>query len=464
MSMKNTVRLAVATALAGAAASAAHATVVTTGNAGSFINVYISGSTALDNTLVNAAVQKASGQIGVCDSTQPIDIYYIGTTSSYTNRVITCTGSSASGETGNLIAIYKESTVGSGNGVQPLINVAKGGSSGVSFISLSAIAADSSCSTVGTVAATGDFAGYTNHSGCASGDVTANVVPTGGFADVEAAILQTAAGVQISASDAQAYLTAGATLDQVWGIAVTKTLYYALQAAQGLTCSSLSAPASETSGTTTITFTANDNPACAPSLSKAQVASLLTQQIGAGTVLMGSTGATFAVPSSGDSTIYLCRRDYGSGTEASFEALFVGERCSKTGLSVPGEDSATVWANGSGGGVRTCLQAFQNAGKTLTAYYSSATITPAGNQFAIGFLNTEVTASNLVGSGDAFRFVAIDGALPQIANVQNGTYPYFSYRQRLHDQVGQDWLHRFHGGRHCVQEHAAADRSSGLDT
>jgi len=89
-------------------------------------------------------------------------------------------------------------------------------------------------------------------------------------------------------------------------------------------------------------------------------------------------------------------------------------------------EGGAVWAAGSGGGVRTCMQAFQNAGKTLTHFYDTATITPTAGSYAVGFLNTEVTAANLSGTGDAFRYVAVDGVLPQIANVQNGTYPYFS--------------------------------------
>jgi len=86
-----------------------------------------------------------------------------------------------------------------------------------------------------------------------------------------------------------------------------------------------------------------------------------------------------------------------------------------------------VWAAGSGGGVRACLQDFFVGGKTITGYYDTgASVTTVGGQYAIGFLNMEVTAANLASAGDAFRYVAIDGVLPQVANVQNGTYPYFS--------------------------------------
>jgi hypothetical protein len=410
--LNNSIRYAVAAALAGTAASAANALSISTyaGNAANNVNVYISGSTALDGTLTNAAIQTASGQLGMCVS-GTTDIYLIGTS----QKLIYCTGSTASGVSGKPLAIFKESAVGSANGVQPLINVAKGGSAGTNFIN-PAVITDASCGTAVTTTATGDFGTYVTHPGCAVSAIIAGT-PTGGFADVEASILQTAAGAPISGTDASNLLTASPTLDQVWAIALTKNMYYALQTAEGLTC-----PASFTvygSVVTGTSFTGKDSPSCAPSLSKQQVASLLTQQI--------VTGTQLGIPNATDDVIYMCRRDFGSGTEASFEAYFVGQRCSITSLAVPGEDGAIVWAAGSGGGVRTCLQAFNAGGKTLTGFYATtSSVTTVGNQYAVGFTNTEITAANLSGASDGFRLVAIDGVLPQIANVQNGTYPYFS--------------------------------------
>ncbi|HEY4446280.1 MAG TPA: hypothetical protein VGN30_18505 [Steroidobacteraceae bacterium] len=411
--LKDPIRYAVAVALAGTAASGANALSISTyaAHASTNVNVYVSGSTALDGTLTNAAIQTAAGQIGLCQS-GTTDIYLIGTS----QKLIYCSATTASGVTaGTPLAIFKESVVGSANGVQPLIDVAKGGSAGTSFIN-PAVITDATCGTAATTAATGDFGTYVTHPSCASTAVVAGT-PTGGFADVEAAILQTAAGSNVSAADAATYLTASPTLDQVWAIALTKNMYYALQTAEGLTC-----PASYTvygSVVTGTSFTGKDSPSCAPSLSKQQVGSLLTQQI--------ATGTQLGIPNATDDVVYLCRRDFGSGTEASFEAYFVGERCSKTTLQVPAEDGFTVWANGSGGGIRTCLQAFNAGGKTLTGYYATtSSIATVGNQYAVGFINTEITAANLSGASDGFRLVAIDGVLPQVANVQNGTYPYFS--------------------------------------
>jgi len=398
--IRTAVRCAIAAAAAGAAANGASALDISTYNASTAVNVYLSGSTAVDNTITNAAIETAAPG-GLCTA-GTVDIYYIGTTGSYTNRLIFCTGSATSGVSGQPLAIFKESAVGSQNGVVPLYTVAGGGSSGVSFINPTVIS-NTLCAGAdgGAVAANGNFGAYTNHSSCPSGDVSANVVPSAGFADVEPAILRTTVNGSVSTTLAGKYLNSGATLDQIWAVALTKNAYYALQAAEGFTSPS-------------------DSPANAPSLSKQDVAGLISGNI---------FGWSDLGLSPTDNNVYICRRDYGSGTEASFEAYFLGERCGLSSLTVPAEGGGTVWANGSGGAMRSCLQHLY-AGGTQTAFYASSSpqsqTFPAGNQYAIGFINDEITLKNLTGAADSFRLVAVDGVGPTVANVQNGYYPYFS--------------------------------------
>jgi hypothetical protein len=410
--INTTVRIAVAAAIAAAGATPASALDISTyaGNAATNVNVYISGSTALDNNIISAAVQTAAGQTGVCQA-GTIDRYVIG---GPTNQLIYCTGNTASGVSGSPLAIFKESNVGSANGVQPLINVAKSLAAGTTFLDPSKVT-DGACTTA-VVAVSGDLGSYTNHTACTDFEVAQN--PTGGFSDVEAAILRTASGGTISASDTSTYLTASPTLDQLWGVPVTKQLYYDLQAAEGLTST---CPASYTvygAVVTGTTFTGVDSPSCAPSLSHSQVAGLYTGQIFA--------DFNLGLSHTADEQIYLCRRDKGSGTEASFEAYFVNARCANTALTLQPENGTTVFANSSGGNMRNCLKAFQVGGIRQTDFYDTAFITTLGNQYAVGMLNMEITASNLSSASDAFRMIAVDGALPQIANVQNGYYPYFS--------------------------------------
>lgn len=421
--MKAAVRYAVAVAVAGAAANSASALDVSGYPYANQVTVYLSGSTALDNTLTNAAIQDNATQPGLCVS--GTTTIYLITSSTNTQKLILCTASSAagSGVAGNPLAIFKESVVGSSNGVQPLINVAKSGvtsTAGTYFITPSLIN-DTNCGPAVVTPASGDFGAFTTYGNCPTSGApgTPIIVPTGGFSDVEAAILKTAGNSQVSAADATTYLNPPVgTVDQVWGVPVTKTLYYALQDAEGLTSS---CPASYTQYGSVVTgtpFIGRDSPSCAPSLTKSQVSGILTAAIVTGTQLGVATNAT-------DDNLYLCRRDIGSGTEASYEYLFIGQRCSLTGNSIQSEN-AYVWANSSAGSVRNCLKAF-NAGGTVTHYYPpNDSFSPSAGSYALGFANTEVTAANLSGASDGFRMVAVDGIMPQIANVENGTYPYFS--------------------------------------
>lgn len=408
--LKHSIRTVLGLSVAVAAVQSASALDISTYNA-SVVNVYLSGSTAVDGTILNTAIATASPG-GLC-AAGTVDVYYIGTASSYSNRMIFCSASSTVTSSlgtlaaGTPLAIFKESNVGSENGVSPLYLTAEGQPNTLAFINPAAIS-DTACATTATVAATASLGGYTNHSGCpATATVTAN--PTLGFADVEAAILKTPTNGPVDATATAKYLSSVGTLDQIWAVLLTKNAYYALQAAEGYTSPS-------------------DAATNAPSLSKAEVVGLLSGT----TTNWSQLGVTAS-----DDNVYLCRRDIGSGTEASYEAEFLGERCSSfVTLVLPAEDGAYVFASGSGSGVRGCLQAFYSSGN-ITPYYLPGTDTPAGpgvntpvhepgSQFAIGINNAEITAGNLSGAADSFRAIAIDGAGPTVENVQNGVYPYFS--------------------------------------
>jgi hypothetical protein len=409
--LKQSIRAALALSVAAAGVQSASALDISAYNS-NVVNVYLSGSTAVDGTILNSLIATVSPG-GLC-AAGSVDVYYIGTASSYTNRMIFCTASSSvTSSAGTLtagtpIAIFKESNVGSVNGVQPLYLTAQGQANGLSFINPAAIS-DTNCATEATVAATAKLGAYTNHSGCPA-TATINASPTAGFADVEAAILRTPTNGAVNGTAATTYLSSVGTLDQIWTILLTKNAYYALQAAEGYTSPS-------------------DSPANAPSLSKEQIASLLSANI----ISWNQLGVTPPA----DNNVYLCRRDFGSGTEASFESEFFGQRCSTLpSENIPAEDGQYVFASGSGSGVRGCMQAFYSGG-SITPYYLPGTDTPAaagqnaavpevGGQFAIGINNGEISASNLSGANDSFRVIAIDGSGPTVANVQNGVYPYFS--------------------------------------
>lgn len=392
--LKLSIRSALALAAAATVAQNASALDISAYNS-STVNVYLSGSTAVDGTILNTALATVAPG-GLC-AAGTTDVYYIGTITGYSNRMIFCSASGTAGITsGTNLAIFKESSTGSVNGVTPLYTAAQGQPSGVSFINPAAIT-DAACATVGTVSATATLGAYTNHSNCPATSVTANVIPSAGFADVEAAILRTPANGTVNTSAVATYLTSKGTLDQVWTVLLTKNAFYALQAAEGFASPS-------------------DAPANAPSLSKQDIAGLLSGN----TFVWSQLGLAPA-----DNNVYICRRDNGSGTEASFEAYFLGARCSLSSLSLPPENGTTVFAAGSGGGVRACMQAFFSGG-TIKEFYLGGSVTEPGNQYAIGINNAEITAGNLSGANDSFRAIAVDGVGPTVANVQNGFYPYFS--------------------------------------
>lgn len=416
------IRTAVAAALAGAMATGAHALDISSysTNSSTNVNVYLSGSTAVDPTLLNTEIA-IGGPGGVCQAGS-IDVYQIGSAPTY--RLTYC--SAASGITnvtaGTPVAIFKESAVGSYNGAGPLVTYAQGGSSGLTQISPSGLqsAGDAACTT-SSVGGTTNFSTYTLHASCASTSFTltqTNVVPNGGVADVEAALLHNP-NTGSSLSTAQlAFLNGAPGLDVVWGVAVTKNLFYALQVAEHLT------DGSKISACNTAN---NDAPACAPTLTHNQVAGLYSQQLFDWSQIAGLNNTT-ANAGAGDNTVYICRRDDGSGTEASFETQWLGERCGLSDLQIPIEDDNIVFEAGGTGGVRSCLQALVQGGSIPPFVSGGATKTFATNYGAwgIGVMSSEVTSGNLSGAGDEIRMIAVDGSLPTLENTVNGFWPYFS--------------------------------------
>lgn len=414
------VRYAVAAVMSAAAAGAAHATSLSSyqanQNAGLNVNVYISGSTAVDNTI---ASELGTAALNICQS---------GTLTSYTaaNKVLDANGNPIGGAkeyiyycqagvssgvaTTKFLAVFKESTAGSINGAQPLISVAKGQGSNLTFLNPTGPDV-----LAGTCASGAD-------TGCTAADFQQHVVPTGGVADVEANLLRTVpGGAPLSGTDISTYLSGSPGLDVVWGVAVTKNLFYALQVAEHLTDGTVP-------GCTTAN---NDNPACAPSLSKEQVASLLLGANNSSGANLLTWNQITGLNNTTDNNVYICRRDVGSGTEASFEAYFLGARCSSSSEAMSSQDGTFTIESASTGNLLKCLQAFDQGGISITPYNQDFNtnyppITPTGGQWAIGIATTELKATDLSTHGDAFRMVAIDGVLPTLANVVNGYYPYFS--------------------------------------
>ena len=137
-------------------------------------------------------------------------------------------------------------------------------------------------------------------------DSLAPQLPVGGFSDVEASILPSTLG----GGDVSSFGTEGqAYIGQVFGVVVSTPLYRALQTAQGVSASAISADT---------TF----DPAIAPNITSAQYVSIAAQGGAYQTdwsPILGSVGTGHKV--------ILARRVDTSGTQASSNAFFLKNPC-----------------------------------------------------------------------------------------------------------------------------------------
>lgn len=413
------IRSAIALAVSATLGSAANALDRTEYN--SAVKVYFGGATATDNTLEEVFISTVGG---ICDATLgDVDIYRTNAN----QRVITCRvsnentpnhGFAARASGGTMIAFHKESQGGSSNGVVPLIAVAKGQAHTLRWLDVSQLAND--C-TVGAVAATPNLQAYTNHTVCATTALTpldtAGSAGAGGTYDVHGGISDNEPAVSYPAPGADAArLLVSPGVGIIFGVPVTTALYRALQVAQfgdGSACDG------------------SDASNCVPSLTRSQVRSLYSQTTFDWSTIKNSAGTALpsivGVTAPADNFVRICRRVASSGTQASYETYWLGERCGIPGIrtfALP-DDASTVddtvyspsdFANGSlvnaapsSGNVRTCLAAANS-----------------GNYWGVGVLSTEVTDSNYASGTAGFRFVAVDGAAPNVVNVANGDYDFFT--------------------------------------
>lgn len=217
----------------------------------------------------------------------------------------------------------------------------------------------------------------------------------------------------------------------VFGIPVTTTLRDALQVAQF----------GEASNCVTDKFdsavnnrnAAAESEACMPTLSKQQIASIMSGSIqkwnsfkfnGVGLTDLISGSANSAIsglaPAFSDGTqfdaVHICRRVNGSGTQAQMSAKFMNYPCT-AGADKPEATGnfdlgPVVVLNSGSGDVTDCLNAF-NDGVTIAGQNSFL-----DKMWAMGIQSTEKNA-NLK---DNFRFIKIDGVAPTLANAVNGRY------------------------------------------
>jgi hypothetical protein len=197
----------------------------------------------------------------------------------------------------------------------------------------------------------------------------------GGFMDVEGPVFST---VKYDGGDFQP-----TGFSQVFGIAVNTTLYNALQTYQKTAAGGSIVASTCVAGDTT--------PACQPSLSRAQIASLINNDLGSPAK---TGGGAYLVPGSAVSKISYCMRPQSSGTQQSAQLYFL-----------------SYAVNGALGGNETIVP----ENKTLTKYASilnpgssdvkACLNNTAAGDFRVGALSLE---NNPIGGSDTYRFVKLN--------------------------------------------------------
>jgi len=294
------------------------------------------------------------------------------------------------GVTPSKLALYKYSVGGSANGVTPINNA-----SNIPFLDLAKL--NTSC-TAGSGSASAPSTSLSTYQiftcTAASSSLTTNAVSYIGVSDVEPAFF--------GAPSTYSKVSSAGLATVIFGVPVTKTVYCALQSAQGLTVGSMTE-------------------ANMPSLSQAQITSMFTQE---GQTWAGLTGTEV---NAADDIIYVARRPNSSGTQKTFEALVArtvngtsGARNCQSDVDgfVSGVDAldnnvvnntcngSNIVVNGSGSGqVQACLNLHNDAGRG-----------------AVGVQTTETKVS----TSTKFAFVKINGVAPTQANVAAGKYSTYS--------------------------------------
>jgi len=322
----------------------------------------VSGATAQEASLVLAMVD-------ICDQTD-LDVWFQGN-----HQVVTCTINAAGAPLNGQTVIMRKSGVGgSGNGIGPVFQ-----QTGVPF------ATDAAWGTCTTTTATTRTVSsgtktFNTRSGCTI--TTAARVPGAGLSDVEPRLFANEFGA--------AAVTPG-TGDRVigtsalaFGVVATTTLRNAMQAVQGLTVGS-------------------DDVAQMPSISTAELASVLTGNLGLANQLAGAPAVVAA-----GGAIDLARRVNTSGSQKIAEVALLNQGCA-SGVSLM-QDTAGL--NGFGGTV--------SLGSGTSDLLNALRDANLAGRAGIGFVSTE-SAPNV-----NVKYLKIDGFAPSIEHVINGNYRFFS--------------------------------------
>ena len=443
-------KAAIATALAATAGSAF--AYLPTSNLDADKVVYWAGASASTQSAQDAVIDF------VCDAAAGT----VNVMSRASNWAVACNSSSTKTPTlGNArVMVVKRDNGGSGIGVGPL-------QQGVllNFLDVST-GAGGNCVAVDVAKFSSNGTAYSERS-CGALNVAGGQAPDIGSSDIEpglftglnAPILNTSDGPGVPANgtaypfdpNGLAFAKTAVLGDLVFNTPVTRELYKALQSAQ-FPLSSACYPANGAYGTVVpvnqddpattvneaISAPNGDTEACMPSLTKAEIASVMTGQVknweefkvldvNTNTIIDLRTAANNAglvLPPlrSGLTPVQVCRRVAGSGTQAQFNTEHLAVNCAAGVLGPKAASTVTlpfVAENSSATQVEQCLDDFDKGANTSTKNAGLV------KRWAMGLRSTETSAKPLAVSpywDYNYRFIKIDGYAPTIENVHRGDY------------------------------------------
>jgi hypothetical protein len=362
------------------------------------------GASATRDTIRDAVIGTICGPSTADPIAPTINVYETGANV----RRITCNSTAIAGH--NALDFNYDNTRGSFLGIGPVSGTPGGPApytvaGGVQRVNIATCAAP----TVVTI----EGKRVNRHTGC-SNEATLQQALIGN-ADVEPTLFRS---VNLPAGIAQpnfANIEARGQFGVIFGIAASTALWNALrtdQVAAGLlpAACSTATPTSPDLVVGTTTFPGG----CAPSISTSQVVSLSNAN---GGPLNTDWRALFrnAPPAAASDPVRWARRTAGSGTQASFNAVFLNNPCSASGLAPAGSADSTptyvVTESGSSGG--------------LLAFVGGTANTTTSNDGATRFVAGILTRESAPGSGTGtpnWGFLKLDGVYPIKANQQNGAY------------------------------------------
>lgn len=347
------------------------------------LKLNVSGATAAD-------IQFANYVAAVCQA---------GTLDEFRNtddsaRAFSCNVAAGQipGVSGGTSALFRKASGGSIQGVGPVADAAT-----VPGINLS------TCSTTATP----------NEWDCSN--TTINVPAELGISDVEPELFTISANGGLVVSGAGlAALTVNSVNVQTFGVVVTPDLRDALQGAQGLTVGS-------------------DDVSQMPSLSSALIANIFAGRMANWSTLVDGSGVGInaTTPAVASDRVEICVRAPGSGTQAQFNAFYLGNACAYRGATA-GKQYLGFGFLPDGAGVVNDIARRQlgpilappphnhhqtgssDLGKCLTNL-------AADGRTGIGVQSLEKVVEDRTDRNN-FKYVAVDGVTPTLENVQNGLY------------------------------------------